>query len=90
LDIIPKSIEAVPGPPDAGFGLHEKGSHTVWEFAGRLTFARDLREINLARDGWYFVPASLLGGFSFDETTGYVGVLVNAYYKCKVRLLRVY
>jgi len=90
LDIIPKSVELVSPPPDAGFGLHAKGSHTVWEFAGRLTFARDVHELNLSRDGWYFLPAAILGGISFDESSGYVGVMVQPYYKCQVRLLRVY
>jgi hypothetical protein len=90
LDIIPKSMEMVSPPPDAGLGFHTKGSHTVWEFAGRLMFARDLRELNLARDGWYFLPMNLLSGIHFDEVTGYVGMLVNPYYKCQVRLLRVY
>jgi hypothetical protein len=90
LDLIPKSMERVPPPPDAGLGFHAKGSHSVWEFAGRLTFARDLRELNLQRDGWYFLPLSVVSGINFDETTGYIGMMVNPYYKCQVRLLRVY
>jgi hypothetical protein len=92
LDVIPKSLALVSPPPDAGLGMHEKGSHTVWEFAGRLAFARDLREVNLARDGWYFVPAAILGGLKFDEVSGYVAAadLLHPYYKCAVRLLRVY
>jgi hypothetical protein len=90
LDIIPKSMEMVSPPPDAGLGFHANGSHTVWEFAGKLMFARDLRELNLARDGWYFLPLNILSGIHFDEVTGYVGMLVNPYYKCQVRLLRVY
>ncbi len=91
LNVIPKSMEMVDPPPDAGLGLHEKGSHTVWEFAGRLTFSRDVSDINWARDGWYFVPASILG-LQFDETSGYVAAadLLHPYYKCQVRLLRVY
>jgi hypothetical protein len=90
LDIIPRSMEMVSPPPDAGLGFHAKGSHTVWEFAGKLMFTRDLKELNLARDGWYFLPMNVLSGIHFDEVTGYVGMLVNPYYKCQVRLLRVY
>jgi hypothetical protein len=92
LDVIPKSMEMVSAPPDAGFGFHEYGSHSVWEFAGRLTFRRDLKEVNLARDGWYFVPAAIIGGLKFDETSGYIAAadLLHPYYKCSVRLLRLY
>jgi hypothetical protein len=90
LDIIPKSMEMVDPPPDAGLGFHDKGSHTVWEFAGRLTFMRDVKDMNLSRDGWYFLPAALIGGVKFDEVSGYVGMAVSPYYKCQVRLLRMY
>jgi hypothetical protein len=82
--------------------LHARGSHSVWEFEGKMKYAKKLRlgELHL-RDvaglAGHAVLSTLTTGYGgptaqFDEQSGAIEAvdLANPKFSCHVRLLRLY
>lgn len=90
----PRALKLLAAPPNEGLGIHPTGLSSVWRFEGHIVYKRRLRELHLARDGWYLAVLGLTGlaTGSFDETTGEVELpdLRNPELRTTVRLLQVY
>ncbi|MFL5320466.1 MAG: hypothetical protein ACJ790_12470 [Myxococcaceae bacterium] len=92
LKIAPEALTQL--PPFAA-GSHPKGLKTEWAFRGKVSYRRHLKDMNFKDDAAYTaltLPMTLLGGGSFEETTGDVQVIDfrHAQYQCSVHLLRIY
>jgi hypothetical protein len=94
LKIAPTALDKLPSPPVKGAGIHPQGLRSTWAFVAKAVYRKKLRDINLAKDWWYYAIAAPLGlaGGSFDETSGQVWVsdLRDPKFECDARLLAVY
>lgn len=74
-------------PPDGG-------ARSVWEFRGRVSYMRSVKDFDVKEDLWYVLPMAAVGMLpgTFDEVLGtaqYVD-LRRPHYEATVRLLRAY
>lgn len=92
LSIAPEALTQL--PPFAP-GSHPRGLRTEWAFRGSISYRKHMRDMNLKDDGLYqalTLPINLLGGASFEETTGDMQLIDFRHpeYRCSVSLLKLY
>ena len=102
VDQAPLAVSLLPAPPERAMGVHPDGTHSVWQFEGKIKYFKKLRLHDLrARDfaglaGMMVLSTATFGYVSptgrFDEQSGSVEVvdLTDPHFSCQVKLLRLY
>ena len=70
LEVAPKSVAALPPPPERGSGIHDDGMRSHWAFEGHIRLDKKLKDFRIPQDLPYLVGAGALGalGGGFDLT----------------------
>lgn len=100
LSVAPAALEALPPPPDRGFGIKPTGLRSLWRFEGRVKFKRPIKEWNPFTGSLTGTLVGALYGLAcpglgppvtFDAATGQMELIDLAHPKftCQVKLIRV-
>jgi hypothetical protein len=102
VDQAPVAISLLPTAMDGGTDMHPEGTHSVWQFEGKMKYSKklqlhELRVRDVASLAGHALLSTVTNGYvaptgRFDEQSGSVEVvdLADPHFSCRVKLLRLY